>query len=161
MKNVMCAHALRAENEVLRNELARMEDLVSLMAEEASYYFDTLRDDVTDEDDEDDEEEDDVHNRRDEEATEEKEHNETLSETSDELKNENATKRRRPWHSPACDTLGISAEESASLPARHSERWLMRTPAPASLDVWRETPSSHRLNSLKPSITFSAGRSHP
>ena len=82
--------ALRAENEVLRNELARMEDLVSLMAEEASYYFDTLRDDVTDEDDEDDEEEDDVHNRRDEEATEEKEHNETLSETSDELENENA-----------------------------------------------------------------------
>ena len=85
----VCA-ALRAENEVLRNELARMEDLVSLMAEEASYYFDTLRDDVTDEDDEDDEEEDDVHNRRDEEATEEKEHNETLSETSDELENENA-----------------------------------------------------------------------
>ena len=79
--------ALRAENEVLRKKLAHMEDLVTLSAEEASYYHDVLFGEVTDEDDEGDEEE--VHGswaRRDEEATEEKERNET----SDELENANA-----------------------------------------------------------------------
>ena len=124
--------------------------------------LDTLRDDVTDEDDEDDEEEDDVHNRRDEEATEEKEHNETLSETSDELENENAGVGVIAPPAAISFAPPISAEESASLPARHSERWLMRTPAPASLDVWRETPSSHRLNSETIDHLFpSLDGSHP
>ncbi len=85
--------ALRAENEVLRKKLAHMEDLVTLSAEEASYYYDVLFGEVTDEDDEGDE------------GIEE-------GETSDQHETEDAQNRRRdreilPFVDRGCGTESV------------------------------------------------------